>query len=270
MNIRIPDLSIRTTHPSARIASGNRILGLSIAIWSVAAGLVLTREPGPIALAGSLAIGWSHLAGRCGQSHLGALTPRGKLKGERYGWLINILVYAASGAVASIAVGSALAGLGALMVPTEMRTAALAPILLLAFVAVALELHVIRWRLPDPNRQTRREWGYTFRPPIPAALWGFSLGLTFATVFTFSGIWLVLALPLAIGEPQVGAAVLLAHWLGRAAPVLFGPVLLDHPAHIVDLLDDVERSRALFRASNIAGSSLMALAVALWILEAIK
>lgn len=269
MSLRTSRLTVRPSEPTAGIGTRQRIIGLTVAWWSVAAGLLLTREPGAIAVAGSLAIGWSHLAGRCGLSHLGALTPRGKLPGQRSRWLVDVLVYVAAGALASIAVGIALGALGALIVPAGLHAVALALVLLLALVAAATELRVIRWRLPEPKRQTRREWGAMFRSPIPAALWGGGLGLTFATVFTFSGTWLVLAMPFALGQPAVGATILLAHWLGRAAPITAGPFLLDDAGHTLALLEDIEGTRVVFRASNIVGISLIALSLVMLVTEAI-
>jgi hypothetical protein len=140
--------------------------------------------------------------------------------------------------------------------------------LLLATVAAASEVGLIQWRLPQPNLQTRREWGI-LRAPLPEVLWGFSLGLTFATVFTFSGAWLVLAVPVAVGEPAFGAMVLLTHWFGRAAPILMGPVLLDHAGHTLDLLDDIERAQAEFHASNVVGIVLMAVSLMILLREAV-
>ena len=255
------ELTEDTVKPiSRRILGRRRIFVLTIAVWAVAGALLLTLEPLAIAVAGSLAIGWSHLVGRCGLSHFGALTPRGKLAGQRSRWLTSVMVYVVAGALSSAAVGAGLAALGGLVVPRGVDTAALALVLLLAAVAAASELRLIRWRLPQPNLQTRREWGM-LRSPIPEALWGFSLGLTFATVFTFSGTWLVLAVAFAVGEPVFGAMVLLTHWFGRAAPILVGPVLLDRGGHTLDLLEDIEKARAEFRASNVLGICLLALSL---------
>lgn len=251
-----------STPISQRVLGRQRIPGLTVAVWAVAGALCLTLDPRLIAVAGSLAIGWSHLVGRCGLSHFGTLTPRCKLPGQRSRWLSGVLVYVVAGALSSAAVGAGLAAVGGLLVPSGLRGAAVRLVLLLAAVSAASELGLISWRLPQPNLQTRRVWGM-LRWPIPEALWGFSLGLTFATVFTFSGTWLVLALPFALGEPVFGAMVLVAHWLGRAAPILAGPVLLDDAAHTLDVLDGIERARGVFRASNVVGIGLMAMSLML-------
>jgi hypothetical protein len=249
------------TGATARSGSLQRLIGLTVAVWSVALVLLLTRDAAAIAAAGSFAVGWSHLAGRCGLSHFGALTPRAKLPGQRRAWLVDVLVYVSAGAVASIAVGLVLGLLGLILVPADLRGASLGLVVLLAAFAALGDFGAIRWRLPQPNRQTRREWGFMFRPPIAAGLWGLGLGVTVATVFTFSGTWLVLTLPVALGEPAFGAAMLLAHWLGRAAPILAGPVLLPAAAATLAVLDDIERANAAFRASNVVGIALIALSI---------
>ncbi len=255
--------------PTSRPAfSPQRIYGSTAAVWVAAGALCLTLDPRRIALAGSLAVGWSHLVGRCGLSHFGTLTPRGRLPGQRSRWLISVLVYTMAGALSSTAVGAVLGTVGSRVLPSGFRGAALGLVLAIAIVAPASDLHLIRWRLPQPNLQTRRHWGL-FRSPIPAVLWGLSLGLTFATVFTFSGPWLVLALPFALGDPVFGSMFLLAHWLGRAAPVLAGPILLDDATHTLDVLDGIDRARPVFRASNIVGIGLIALALILLLQEGI-
>ena len=261
MSSRASNLTGRLSRQSSRhILGRHRIVALTVAVWAVAGALLLTLQPRPIALAGALAIGWSHLLGRCGVSHFGALTPRGKIPGRHVRWLAGALTYVAAGAFAATVVGASLAALGRFLVPGGFRAVAVGVTILLAVVAAASELRLIRWRLPQPNLQTRRHWGM-FRSPIPEVLWGFCLGLTFATVFTFSGTWLVLALPFALGEPTFGAMVLLAHWLGRATPILVGPLLLDDAARTEDLLEDIERAHRMFRASNIIGIGLMGLSL---------
>lgn len=253
------DVAERSKETLQRIISRRRIIALTVFVCGASFTLVLTLEPRLIALGGAFAIGWSHLAGRCGLSHFGALTPQAKVPGRRSRWAADVLVYVVAGAIASTAVGASLATVGELM-PQNFRLAAMAMVLVFAAVAAASELRLIQWRLPEPRFQTRREWGM-FRPPIPAALWGFGLGLTFATVFTFSGTWLVLTFPLVLGEPAFGATLLLAHWLGRSTPILTGPVLLRSSGHTLELLEDIENSYRLFRGSNVVGIGLIALSI---------
>lgn len=260
MTTPMSDLVLRPSSTTTGVRGRNRFIVLTVAFWAVAIALVLARDAYVIAVAGSFVIGWSHLAGRCGLSHFGALTPRGTLPGHRASWLADVVVYVSVGAMASIAVGLALGLLGSL-VPGGLRATVLALALLLAFGAAASDLRVIPWRLPQPTRQTRREWGAMFRPPIPAALWALGLGVTVATVFTFSGIWLVLALPVASGDPALGAVVLLAHWLGRAAPILGGPFLLSAAGQTPTTLAEIERATPVFRASSVVGITLIALSL---------
>lgn len=254
------DLVLRTPSTTTCVRSRSRIVVVTVAVWVVAVAVLLTRDAHVIAVAGSFVIGWSHLAGRCGLSHFGALTPRGKVPGLRATWLAEVMVYVSVGAVASSGVGLALGLLGSL-VPGGLRATVLGFALLLALGAAASDLRVIRWGLPQPTRQTRREWGAMFRPPIPAALWALGLGVTVATVFTFSGTWVVLAVSVALGEPAIGAVMLLAHWLGRATPILAGPALVPRAGQVVTVLDDIERATFAFRASSIIGTALIALSL---------
>lgn len=88
-------------------------------------------------------------------------------------------------------------------------------------------------------------------------------------MFTFSGTWLVLAAPFALGDPIFGAMILVTHWFGRAAPILVGPLLLDHAGRSLDLLDDIESAWRLFRASNVVGIGLMALSLIILLKDAV-
>lgn len=261
MSSRATNLSkLVTSSSSSRIGGSRRAVGMTMMMGVVAGGSLLTLEPRAIAFVGALAIGWSHLAGRCGMSHFGALTPRGKLAGRRLRWLSGVLAYVVSGALASAAIGAALAVGGGALVPGNYRATAVGIAILLALVAAGSDLGWIRWRLPQPSLQTRRLWGM-FRSPIPEVMWGFCLGLTFATVFTFSGTWLVLSFPFVSGDPTFGAVLLLGHWLGRVAPILVGPLLLENAGHTPDFLEGIDQARDVFRISNIIGIGLMGLSL---------
>jgi hypothetical protein len=165
---------------SRQIHGRHRILALTVAVWTVAGALLLTRDPRAIAVGGSLVIGWSHLVGRCGSSHFGALTPRGKLPDQRSRWLTGVVVYLVAGAISSVAVGAALGALGGMVVPTGLDSAALALVLFLAGVAAASELRLIPWRLPQPSLQTSRLWGH-----VSLANSGSALGLLLRSHFRY-------------------------------------------------------------------------------------
>lgn len=66
-----------------------------------------------------------------------------------------------------------------------------------------------------------------------------------------------------VGEPAVGATLLLVHWIGRAVPIMAGPILLPDAASLPRLLDTVDGARNLFRLSNLLGTGLMALSLVL-------
>lgn len=57
-------------------------------------------------------------------------------------------------------------------------------------------------------------------------MWGFHIGLGFATRLTFGGYWMLVAVVVALGEPLSGAAIMVAYWLGRTLPNWAAPWLL--------------------------------------------
>ena len=69
----------------------------------------------------------------------------------------------------------------------------------------------------------------------------------------------MLAMAFALGDPAIGAVVLLAHWAGRVVPILAGPVLLEGAWGTTDTLAGIEHLRPMFRASNVLGVGLLAL-----------
>jgi hypothetical protein len=257
------DSTARPAEPEPERSTRRRIIGMTIAVWVVAAVLSATLNPQLIAVAGAFAIGWSHLVGRCGTSHFGTLTPFVNVPGLRRRWTVTVLAYVSSGTLTSGIVGVLLATAGAFLVPANLRTVALGVVLLLACVAAAGDLGLIPWRLPQANLQTRQAWGYKYRPLVAATLWGLGLGLTFATVYTFSGVWLVLTLPIAMGKPILGVLVLVSHWLGRATPIIFGRLLLTDAGRTEEVLDGIASARPVFRTTNVFGIGLMILSVAL-------
>jgi hypothetical protein len=95
----------------------------------------------------------------------------------------------------------------------------------IAIVLLARDLNWLPLSIPDGRCQTPREWQFQFGL-IGIMMWGFHLGLGFATYVTYSGYWLVLAGCIAIGQPEGGVLLLVAYWLGRSASVWLFPALI--------------------------------------------
>src|SRR3954447_17837656 len=139
----------------------------------------------------------------CGLSMLSALNPiaeRGR--GHRF-WMTAAWYLA--GAVAGAAVlGGALAGAAAL-VRLAGWSAALTWSLVLAGAAVALasDLRLFGWQLPDHPRQVDERWLTTYRRWIYAGGFGVQIGAGFATYVMTSGVYLLAALAVVSGRPDL-------------------------------------------------------------------
>lgn len=180
---------------------------------------------------------------------------------ERSRWLAEIGLYTIGGAVSSVLAGAALGALGRLL-PAPVAAHGGTIVLAVAALAVAREVGVLRFPLPQPRRQTRDLWSKVFPAPVAALLWGFDLGLTVTTRFTFAGTWVLLLVPVLMASPAVGAVLLLAHWLGRALPVWLSPLLMSSPTSTPQVYDAIDARERIFRSTQVLG---LAMLTAFWL-----
>lgn len=166
--------------------------------------------------------------------------------------------------VSSVLMGAALGKLGGWLIPQPVTDHAGTIILAVAALAVAREVGVPRFPLPQPRRQTKDRWAKAFPAPVPAVLWGFDLGLTVTTRFTFAGTWVLLLVPVLMANPAVGAVVLLAHWLGRALPVWLSPLFMSSPASTPHVFDAIDAGERIFRSTQVLG---LAMLIAFWLIQ---
>ena len=185
------------------------------------------------------------------------------MAGERARWAANVGAYTAAGAVSSILVGAALATAGRLVLPSEAWSAGVPIAVALALLAAARDLGWIWLPLPQPGRQTRGLWARIFGSRTAAALWGFDLGLFFTTRFTFSGAWLLVVLAILTRDARLGAALFLAYWLGRAAPVWLGPLLVSSARGTARLIDGVQSQYRIFQLIHVVAVAFMAAVLSL-------
>ena len=150
-------------------------------------------------------------------------------------------------------VGGTLGAVGSLILAPGAWRPGLAAVLLLGVVAVARDMAWIRLPLAQPRRQTRDVWTYRHGALAAAALWGFDLGLVVTTWFTFAGVWVLVASAFVVQDAGLGIALLLAYWVGRAASVWGGPLLLEDAAQTPYLLDEINNRRRSFRSINLLG-----------------
>lgn len=182
---------------------------------------------------------------------------------ERSRWLADVGLYTFGGVVSSVLVGAGLGALGRLL-PAPVTAHGGTIVLAVAALALGREVGLLRLPLPQPRRQTRDVWSKVFPAPVAALLWGFDLGLTATTRFTFAGTWVLLLLPVLTANPALGAVVLLAHWLGRVLPVWLSPLLMSSPTSTPQVYDAIDARERIFRATQVLG---LAMLIAFWLIQ---
>ena len=163
----------------------------------------------------ALFFGWTQWGGRCGTAHFntfGMLYRTADLRS----WIRTTGVYTLSGLASSALVG---AGLALAAMPLSAFAGLERGIVIgVAIVFAARELGALRFRLPQRDCQTNRTWVRDYGWTSAAAMWGFHIGLGFATVITYGGYYALLGLVVMFGEPLYGATLLGVYWLGRVLP----------------------------------------------------
>jgi hypothetical protein len=184
--------------------------------------------------------------------------------GAKRTWLAGVIAYSLAGALASSVVGAALGASGGLVLPPDAWPLVASAAALVAMTAVAWDLGWIRWRLLEPRRQTRDIWNGRYGRLLGATLWGFDLGLVVTTRFTFAGAWVLVSSAFLVGDALLGSALFLSYWLGRAASVWIGPLLLDGADLTPNLLDEINDRQRSFRLINFLGVGLLTISLLLF------
>ncbi len=125
---------------------------------------------------------------------------------------------------------------------------------LFSLVLTAREVGWIQFPLPERRLQTERVWAHSFGFVAAAAMWGFHIGLGFATRITYGGFWVVVVAILGLGHVKYGALLMATYWLGRALSVLAAPAIL--PAGGVELtrmVQELLEHRSLYRRMQYVG-----------------
>jgi hypothetical protein len=187
--------------------------------------------------------------------------PLGKVAGAGARWLRDVLLYTLSGAVTSVLAGATLGGVGGWLLPGPVKARSVPVALGVAVLAACRELGWVRLPLPQPRRQTSDLWAKTSSPPVAATLWGLDLGLTVTTRFTLSGVWVLVLVPVLLGDARLGAAMLLASWLGRALPAWLGPLLVDDAASTPCVLDGIGDHHRLFQRVHVLGLAMICISL---------
>lgn len=179
------------------------------------------------------------------------MAPLVKAAAGKQQWWIAVTAYTVAGGVASAFVGVLLGSLGRTLMPGQAGDIGFLVGIAVAIVAVLRELGWLAIPVPQVRRQTQPLWAKRFPPAVSAALWGFDLGLVFTTWLTFSGVWLLVAVAIVVGEPGFAAALFVSHWLGRALAVWVVPLLKWDEHDTPRFLNGIDRQRPLFRQIHV-------------------
>lgn len=179
------------------------------------------------------------------------------MAGARKQWLANVSLYTLAGAASSLAAGALLGLTGDWLLPAGVTNTGPVVVVAVAVLAGARELNWVRFRVPQPRRQTSEAWAKRYGIRRAAVLWGLDLGTTVSARFTFAGTWALLILAVLGADPALGALALVASWLGRAAPVWVAPLLVSERASAIDLMDAIAAQQRALRDSHVVGLALL-------------
>jgi hypothetical protein len=145
-----------------------------------------------------------------------------------------VSAYTVAGAISAAMVGAALGALGRPLAGLAAGRL-LFVVAALALLLALREWGVVSFPLPERKRQTEKFWVEDFGFLWAAAMWGFHIGLGFATRITYGGFWALVAVVLALGDPAFGVLLMVTYWLGRALPTWVMPALLPPDTDASDL-----------------------------------
>lgn len=195
------------------------------------------------------------------------LAPLGKVAGYKKKWVVEVSVYTLAGCVTSMFVGAALGWMGRLLFPGPVGKLGLFFAITIAGIAIARELRWISFPLPQLKRQTKDFWGKVFPGTVAAMFWGLDLGLIFSTRLTFSGIWVLAAAVILVGEPAFGAALFVTYWLGRVLSVWLAPLLMPNANATPVLMDGIYRQYRLFQRIHVLGLGWLIIVFITWFIR---
>jgi hypothetical protein len=137
---------------------------------------------------------------------LASITPLGE-RGRNATWAITVTAFTLGATVAGAALGTALAALGALVLPDGLgdqgRLAVLA-----AAIALAIAFDAIPRPVPGPHRQVNERWLDEYRGWVYGLGYGAQLGLGVTTVVSSAGTYVAMSATFLTERPAAGALIL--------------------------------------------------------------
>ena len=192
--------------------------------------------------------------GRCGQSHIGMIAPLRCLAPRN--WLKCSLAYSVAGLATSYVVGLALAGLGTIAATAFEPAVAFWAAGGVALVVLLHALKLVRFNLPQCDRQTHQRWMAEFGMTTGAGMWGAHIGLAFLTVVKYGGLYPLTLIAIGCGV-GVGEFVLVAFWVGRIIPLWLAPALSGRSGDGVAIVNDLRDARRSFGGAAACGLAIL-------------
>ncbi len=188
----------------------------------------MLSDPQLIALiVAGLLVGATGTWSPCGFSMIETIGPTGHTGGLR-------TTFAAAATFAPFAVlgGAITFGLLALAGEAVFGAAGTAAYAIAAVVAVAAAIAEARGTpiVPQVRRQLPIGWRSSAPMPLAAAGYGVLLGLGFTTFVLSYGVWALMGVSLALGDPTAGLLLGVAFGIGRALPIVVLAPLADRPS----------------------------------------
>lgn len=209
-------------------------------------------------IAAALLVGFTGTWSPCGFSMIETIGPTGHSGGRptTFAACVTFFLGCLAGGVATFA---ALAALGSLVHGAGGRAAYLLAAAL-ALAAAAAEARGTRIA-PQVRRQLPEHWRWLMPMPLAAGLYGILLGLGFTTFVLTFGVWALMGIAFAVGEPLIGVAIGLAFGVGRGAPIIALAPIADRPfgARCTEAM--AVRPR-LYRGARLGDAAALALAAA--------
>ncbi|MCY4011213.1 MAG: hypothetical protein OXG82_00715 [Gammaproteobacteria bacterium] len=127
----------------------------------------------------------------------------------------------------------------------------------LAALAMMLRaMQLVRFEVPQCDRQTHKRWLGQFSMPTAVGMWGAHIGLAVTTVIAYGGLYPVLLLAAGLSNGH-GEWLPVVFWLGRTAAMWLAPVVVGS-TNGSDYVDALMESRPTFRHVAAIGLAMLA------------
>ncbi|MYD44878.1 MAG: hypothetical protein F4W92_00780 [Gammaproteobacteria bacterium] len=200
-------------------------------------------------LVAALMCGMAESHGRCGISHIGMLAPLKALNSSA--WVKCCLAYTLGGVVTAYLIGLSIAGLGS-WIKLGMSPYYLGLIGSVCVLFLIRDVGWLRFKPPQCDQQTYKEWAMMFGRVVGAGMWGAHIGLAVTTVIKYGGLYCLVLVAFGFGI-GMGEWLLVAFWLGRVVFLWATPSLMSSSPDGMKIGITLEHSDSAFRLCSLSG-----------------